>query len=271
MRRLGCIASAGFGKSALENMEIIKNAGFDSTFISWEDGTELDEYVRQSERTGLAIETLHAPFYGMNDFWSDADNKGDLFCEKLRRCIWEASRVGVKYVILHTTYTNRAPLTSNMGLVRFGKLVCEAEKKGVYLAFENLEFARHLALVLDTFKSDHVGFCYDTGHEYAYTPGIRYLPMFGERFFCTHIHDNLGLGKTKDVNYLDDLHRLPFDGSIDFEEVCRNIKKTGFTGTLMLEVMNKQPYDFYGSLSAEEFYGKAFDAAKKLRTMTDGE
>ena len=172
---------------------------------------------------------------------------------------------------MHTTVSSSAPKTSHIALTRYRKLVMEAEKQGVKLAFENLEFIRHLSLILYTFRSENVGFCYDVGHEVCYTPGLKYLPLFGDRLFCTHIHDNDGFPEDKVVDHKSDHHKIPFDGSIDFEKVCKDIKDCGFKGSLMLEVSSHEPYNFYKDLTPEQFYGKAYEAAVKLRNLTDGE
>jgi len=271
MRKLGCYVWEQLGNSLTENMIEIKNAGFDSTFFSWRKDTDTESYMRVANEIGLCVETLHAPFDQINTLWEEGED-GDRFTEVLRRCIKTAGFYGVPYVIMHTTAGRIVPKTSHIGLLRFGKLVLEAEKCGVKLAFENLEFVRHLSLVLDYFKSSpNVGFCYDVGHEHCYSPGIKYMPLFGDRLFCTHIHDNLGLAPTKDVDYRDDLHKIPFDGNIDYEKVCTSIGNSGFEGTLMLEVCNCNRYSFYGELSPAQFYAKAYDAATKLRILTDGE
>lgn len=269
MRSLGCGSRSFAGRDALQNMEMIAKAGFTATFVSWDDGTDLAPFARRAKDCGLVLETLHAPFDGINALWEENGAEGDLFTETLRRCIWAAAEYGVSTVVLHTTYGNTAPLTSNIGLVRFGKLVREAEKNGVKIALENLEFVRHLALLLDTCDSPNLGFCYDAGHEHCYTPGLRMLPQFGSRLFCTHLHDNLGLGKTKTVSPSDDLHRVPFDGNVDFPRACREIAATGFAGTLMLEI-GRNADGFYDGVEPLAYYEKAYAAAVKLRGLTDG-
>lgn len=270
MRKLGCNASSLLGNSIEKNMELIKKAGFDCTFLVWEEELDLDKIVAHAKNIGLEIETLHAPFLEINSLWEEGTD-GDYYTEKLRLCIKAAAKYNISYVIMHTTVTTVVPKTSHIALMRFGKLVREAEKQGVKLAFENLEYIRHLSLILHTFKSENVGFCYDVGHEVCYTPGLRYLPLFGDRLFCTHIHDNEGFPADKVVDYKSDLHKIPFDGSINFEHICKELKKCAYKGSLMLEVSNREPYHFYNDLTPEQFYEKAYAAAVKLRKLTDGE
>lgn len=270
MRKLGCVAGKAFGNTIEQNMQLVKNAGFDCTFISWESDEDISSHMSKAASIGLEVDTFHAPFGSMNSIWEEG-TEGDAYVEVLRHCIKDAGSFGVPYVIMHTTIGSVPPKTSAIGLMRYKKLIIEAEKQNVRLAFENLEFFRHLELVLDYFKdSKNVGFCYDVGHEHCYTPGVRYLPIFGDVLFCTHLHDNLGLGPTKEVNYRDDLHKIPFDGNIDYERMCKEMKECGFAGTFMLEVSNRTPYCFYNDLTPEQFYEKSYAAAVRLRTLCDG-
>ena len=102
--------------------------------------------------------------------------------------------------------------------------------KGVQIAFEN---QRKLANIAWTFEeiedAPNVGFCWDTGHENCFTPGRQYMPLFGKKLICTHIHDNNGV-------FDHDEHLLPFDGKLDFVRAARQIRESGFTGALVLEV-----------------------------------
>ncbi len=271
MRKLGMNVPAAFSGDLLDKMSIIKETGFDTCFLGWSINTDVSAFKRHADGIGLEIETIHAPFNKMNAMWDETTNEGDYFTEELKKCIRDAGSNGIPYVVMHTSFTNVAPISSRMGLTRFEKLIIEAEKCGVKLAFENLEFPRLMALILDYFKCDTAGFCYDIGHEACYTPGLKFLPMFGDRLLCTHIHDNSGLGAEKDTNYRDDHHKIPFDGSIDFEAVCKDIKKSGYTGSLMLEVTNRKDLNLYGDISFEEFAKKAYDSAVRLRKLTDGE
>lgn len=269
MRKLGCKSVALLGNSILENMELIKKAGFDSTFFNWDDDTDIEEYIKKADFLGLQVESIHAPIDMVNFIWLEGD-EGDVYTEKIRHIIKTAAKYNVPTVVLHACKGNNTPKTSAIGLLRHKKLIIEAERCGVKLAFENAMTIRHLSLLLEYFKNDNVGFCYDCGHEKCYTPGYRFLPLFGDRTFCLHIHDNNGLDQTKEINCRNDLHRLPFDGLVDFERVCKEIKESGYSGPLTLEVTSIKPDDFYANLTPEEFYKKAFMVAQKLREMIDG-
>ena len=97
----------------------------------------------------------------------------------------------------------------------------------------------YLDALMDAFKNQpHVGFCWDCGHEGCFTPGRRYMPLFGDRLICTHIHDNLGTV---------DMHVPPFMGSIDWENVMKALADIDYDGNLTFEADNtlKRCPDFF--------------------------
>ena len=88
------------------------------------------------------------------------------------------------------------------------------------------------------------------------------MPIFGKRLICTHIHDNHGV-------YNGDDHMLPFDACMDFEKVARQIRESGYEGSLMLEV-GPGAHEVYQNLTWEEFFERAAVAVKRLRDLVDG-
>ena len=59
------------------------------------------------------------------------------------------------------------------------------------------------------------------------------------------------------------IHRLPFDGKIDWSVAMKKIDESGYSGSTAIEAMN---WD-YKDLSAKEFLHKAFDRAKGLEAL----
>ena len=272
MRKLGCVAAELSGNTVTENMELIKKVGFYATSVFYKDTSkyiDIEEWTEKSEELNLKIESVHAPYNDVNSIWQIGD-EGDDYTEKIRGIIKQAAKCSIPTVILHSAAGTVPPKTSAIGLLRFKKLIIESEKCGVKLAIENKEIVRHLGLLMDYFKDSNIGFCYNCGHERCFTPGFRFMPLFGERTLCVNLNDNFGLAKSKDVNYRDDLHQIPFDGNSDFIKICGYIKESGFKGTLMIDASIRSSHDFYSGLSAEDFYKKAYEAALKLRRLIDG-
>ena len=102
-----------------------------------------------------------------------------------------------------------------------------------------------------------MGFCWDCGHEGCFTPGRRYMPLFGDRLICTHIQDNEGI-------YNKDTHLIPFDGALDFGYVAEALRSAPEV-PLTLELKRKAvPYE---GMSDEDYLARAAAAVKRLRDM----
>ncbi len=266
MRKFGCAAGELLGNSRLENIPLIREAGFDAVSLAVEyDRLNVQPELAEAKRCGLAVESLHAPSAGIDCMWTE-EKEGDWYTERVRRVIQTAAEHGVPFVILHTVSGLHAPLTSNMALTRFGKLVVEAEKYHVGLALENCVYLRHMALLFSTFGSRNLGFCYDAGHQHVMSPGLDCMKLFGDRLFCVELHDNSGMAPGCTPDEADDLHRLPFDGKIDFAAEAEKLRSVRFDGTLMIEADNRD--GFYDGMTAGDYYRRAIEAARKFAAMT---
>ena len=91
--------------------------------------------------------------------------------------------------------------------------------------------------------------------------------MYGDRLCCTHIHDNYGASYTKVPIVHGDCHMLPFDGSLDFERIMRDMRSVGYEGVLMLEAGARSDLGTYYDLTAKEYYQRGFDALLRLAQM----
>lgn len=261
-RKLGIIASCINGCSEIENLQKIKDNGFEC-FFSSEKNTGM-EYVatlkNQAVKLGLDYEFIHGPFNGINEMWTSIEEPA--IFGAFKSAIDAASNANVKSVVAHVSSSFNPPQISELGLSRFDALVEHAQKKGVILAFENLRRLGNFAYLMDRYEDNrHVKYCYDCGHEHCFTVRVPFLPIYGNRLICTHLHDNYGQDKT--VSNGGDAHLLPFDGNINFLEVMRGLEKVQYQGSLMLEVSN----DLYVDLSADDFLKRAYERAKKLSEL----
>ena len=62
---------------------------------------------------------------------------------------------------------------------------------------------------------------------------------------------------------------LPLDGNLDFARVAKQIKESGYLGTMMLEVF-RESSDFYSSYTPLAYLTRAAEAARELLRRTDG-
>ncbi|MBR5528124.1 MAG: sugar phosphate isomerase/epimerase [Clostridia bacterium] len=253
MRKIGINLHAATGLSDEDYIKAMAGVGFEACFSGVFERERQLNVARLLEKHGISYDTLHAPFDGINAMWSENED-GDAMLARLKNTVDNCAAVGVPIAVVHLSSGEKAPSITDAGRKRYGDLVEYAVKKNIKIAFENQRKLANLAWAMETFGTDEAGFCWDCGHESCFTPGREYMPLFGDRIVCTHIHDNHGI-------YNGDDHILPFCGSIDFEKVAMRIKESGFCGTLMLEV-------FSGD-DPQKFLEIAAQAAKKLCAMTD--
>ncbi len=259
MRKLGINLHAMPGLSDEAYVKTMAGLGFSATF------TGPRNYVENAElfaANGIAYESVHAPFKGINAIWL-AGEDGDAMYKELADCVDGCAAASVPIMVVHLSSGQTPPSITDIGRARFANLVEYAAKKNVLIAFENQRMLGNLAWALETFGPDVAGFCWDCGHESCFTPGREYMPLFGDRLEFLHIHDNYGV-------FNEDKHLLPFDGGIDFHRFAEHIRRSGFTGTLMLEAIAKNS-NAYDLLTPEEYLAKAAIAAKRLATLVNGE
>ncbi|MBO5326956.1 MAG: sugar phosphate isomerase/epimerase [Clostridia bacterium] len=223
---------------------------------------ELEKIAKLLLQQGMSYEMIHAPFRHVNDIWRD-DESGERMLAEMINAVQGAAAVGCPTVVVHLTAGKILPRITDLGGARYEILVEYAACKGVKIAFENQRSFSHLAWALERFeKAPNVGFCWDCGHEGCFTQGREFMPVFGDKLICTHLHDNNGI-----LN--DDQHKIPFDGSLDMSRVARQLRQGKYSGTLTLELFAENT-NFYDRMTVFAFLEKAAMAAKRLRLMVDG-
>ena len=245
-------------------IDFIKRAaalGFNTLFTDTPTPRDLHIIANTLAQNGMRYETIHAPFSHINDIWVAGDG-GDEMLRELLQAVDRCREADVPVLVVHLSSGHTPPPISPIGHVRYTALVEYAAKKGVKVAFENQRKVDRLAWAFEQFgRLPHVGFCFDCGHETCFTPGAQFLPLYGDRLLCTHIHDNDGVQDH-------DLHILPFDGRIDFGRVTSQLRATDYRGPLTLEI-HIQNSDKYTFLTTQAFLERAALAIKRLRAMVD--
>ena len=261
MRVVGINYCNYYGLSPLEFAKAIKSLGFGATFTEYDSNVAPEAFAKAFFETGIAWETIHAPFGGINNIWLD-NSDGDVILEKLKTTVDICAEFSVPTAIIHLSSGEKAPPVTDIGRARFSNLVDHAVKNNVTLAFENQRMLANIAWVFEEFSGiPNIGFCWDVGHEACFAHGREYMPLFGNKLVATHIHDN-------DALHNHDLHQLPFDGKLDFYKIARHIKSYGYAGTLMLEVFPKIS-GIYNSMKPTDVLIRAYDAISRLRDMVD--
>jgi sugar phosphate isomerase/epimerase len=243
----------GYDLTITERYRLIKDAGFDGVLLWWSEYLDRGDYhggPRLAREAGLFVENIHTPFQVQDGLWLD-NLEGEATVECYLKCIADCAEFEIPTMVVHLPDDDK-PHTA-LGLNRIRTMAELAERLSVNIALENLSNFENLSFVLHNVDSPRVGFCYDCGHHYRCYPKLDLLALFGSRCMALHLHDFEGSS----------MHRLPFDGAIDWPVAMKRIAESGYQGATAIEAMN---WD-YGALSAEAFLQKAFLAAHKLEQM----
>ena len=265
-----CMAlSPTFNLSEKEQLEKFALHELDGFFAIYKDYEQVANLKELALKKGLFFQSIHAKHHPMRELWFDGDNT-DYIVNDLKECIVSASAVGVDRVVMHlyTGFDNGKPTTA--GIKRVGELLELAQRKGVYICFENLQCPIFLDEVLTEYRDcEYARMCYDTGHENCYhTHAV--VDKHKDKISALHINDNMGLrSKDKTFTTKDDLHLLPFDGNVDFDRVVNIIKSVNMQNELTFEFKfsNDSLIDKYKAISFDEYLSLAKSRMQKLAKM----
>lgn len=262
MRRIGIHMHAKRGLDTEAYIKRISELGFDATFTGVPPKENIPKLAELFRKYGIFWESMHAPFDGINSIWLEGE-AGETMLARLKNGVDACAVAAVPILVVHLSSGLKPPSITDLGRARFAELVDYAGEKQVQIAFENQRMLANIAWAFEAFAdAPHVGFCYDTGHENCFTPGREYMPLFGKKLIFTHIHDNRGVFDHDD-------HLIPFDGNLDFDRVVRQIRESGYEGTLMLEVIAANS-DRYDDVDVDTYLERSAAAVKRLRDMVDG-
>ena len=242
-----------------DRIALIRQAGFDTVMLWWEDAENNPETAR---RQGLEIANIHVPFPDANRIWQEGLD-GEDYYGLLLSGVEGCARHGIPTAVIHAYYSRSIPVLSHIGLDRFKRLVDAAERLEVNIAIENLRLTAPNEYLLGNIKSQRLGFCYDAGHQHAFTPDYDCLEHFGDQLFAVHLHDNCGD---------DDAHLLPFDGTIDWRNVMRKLRQCRPLDGLTLEAdfnTNLPDAKRYVHLLPEAYLDLALERLGRLAHMLD--
>ena len=261
MREIGINIGARKEMDTATFCRFIRELGFTRVFSGCTHPDSVREHAGHVAAAGLRYDTLHAPFKGIiNAIWLDGDEGEDTLAQ-LMGCVDLCAEIGAPTAVVHLSAGDAPPPPTDCGRARFIRLVDHAVGKGINVAFENQRKLANIAWAFEEFRDvPSVGFCWDCGHEGCFTPGRRYMPLFGHRLLCTHIHDNEGVLNA-------DQHLLPFDGCLNFGYVADALRNAPSV-PLVLELKRKA--ERYEALSDEEYLLRAAAAIRRLRDMVEG-
>lgn len=241
----------------IETIDAIKNAGFENVFIQWynEDWVpSQEEQLKYIREKGLNVIFAHLGYQNINDLWLENDD-GDKLVDRYKNDIKVCKDNDIPMVIMHLTSKSVAPRYNETGLKRLQKIVDYAQDLNIKVAFENTKIKGYLDYVIQNIDNENVGICFDAGHYHAHFNDEFDFSKFKNRIFAIHLHDN---------DKSSDQHLIPFDGTLDWNNVIKNLKDCNYNGPITLELCY---LDDYLDIGIEEFYQKGYAVGKKLQEM----
>lgn len=230
--------------------KIASEAGFDSIAINfhdmenrldvtWKEATE--KILKILNDCGLKCVQTHLPYY---DLRISAEILQDEMESAIREAIRVSGEIGAPWCVYHPRSAVDLGFTSAKALEINKRVISDyiecAVKSNTGIALENLPIFQivpvkpyytsdynDLCELSDSFQSEYVGICWDTGHaNMMYFDQGQAIRFLGDRIKCTHIHNN---------NKSQDLHLLPDSGNIEWNKVMEAFKSIHYSGPLTLE------------------------------------
>jgi sugar phosphate isomerase/epimerase len=263
MKNIGIYSYFGYPLPFDERLKMIKQAGFHTTSVGLGDEEELvrngqkDLMPEMVRSKGLYLEYTHAPEAKCNNLWSESKQSRTEIKREYSSCIAYCRKHLIPILVIHISKSKgmQPPMPNHYGLAIIKDLSKYAEDSGVRIAIENTQKLGHLDYIFSNIDSPSLGLCYDSSHDFLYSPqpGLM-LKQWGQLLFTTHISDNDGLL---------DRHWLPGEGTIKWDIVKNSFPLKTYKGFLTLEVFPKDPK----SETAPEFLRKAFKSIKGFEEM----
>ncbi|MBE6013376.1 MAG: sugar phosphate isomerase/epimerase [Lachnospiraceae bacterium] len=183
--------------------------------------------------------------------WKDAI-AGEDYTAHIIDCIKDCSVYEIPILVLHPI-NGMTPLPAeDIGIERFKRIAGEAEKYNINLAIENQGNPEYIDFVFKNVQSNKLYFCFDSGHENYYSPNLDLLDLYGDKLIALHLHDNDGT---------EDVHALPFTGSVNWKKVDEKLNSLKYAGAIALETLNK---GFENIKEPVEFLKIALERAKQI-------
>ena len=226
------------------NMQELSAVGITCIEVTWRAANMLsdsalaqcDRIIRDAERCGIRVWSLHLPYGDDWDPSSVDDVVRDNAISGLIRLIDFACDRNIHTLVIHPSFEPIAVEAREERLrlasLSLGILARHAAERGARLAAECLPRTclAHSADEMLMLLADNpeLWVCADVNHLFHETPGD-FIRKIGDKIITTHISDN-------DAN--DEQHWYPGEGTIDWQDTLSALQEVGYDGPIMYEVRN---------------------------------
>ena len=255
------VSNANQNVTVIDTINAIEKAGFKNVFIQWynkEWNPTQEVQLKYIREKCLNVIFAHLGYKNINDLWLE-NEVGDKLVEGYKNDIKICKENNIPMVVMHLTSKSEAPKYNETGLKRLKEIVDYAQELNIKVAFENTKIKGYLDYVIENIDNENVGICFDSGHYHVHFNDDLDFPKFKDRIFAVHLHDN---------DQSDDLHLMPFEGTLDWEETIKNLKECNYDGPVTLELCYRNEYL---DMSIEDFYRKGYEVGEKLKEIFERE
>lgn len=260
----GIMLYIGCKVDVFEQIKILKEIGVRRTFINAKH-PKIDQVLLAIRDAGLICDTIHAEYaithngekIHMDDI-SRPGEAGDIMVSRIMKNIDTCARHHIPVIVVHPSYDPPELAINAIAKERYTAIGNYAREKNVTVAFENLKYTKNLEFIMSLVPDAKL--CWDCGHEYSRLADEKPMPLFGDKLAALHIHDNF---------IKSDDHLIPFTGKVDFDYVGKELARSGFDGTLMLEILYGRNETYSSEPTYRDFALKAKLAAEKLIDMVN--
>lgn len=272
MQKIGFSLQSNYTMPIPDVLKLLRAVGFDAVSPLWQRDICLNDIVSTAAYCGLTLQSLHGPFRGLPNMWTPDRASSAPILQDLLCAVDDCAAYGIPVLVVHSwggiSYTFQE---ASLYFDNFDQLVEHAHKKGILIAFENLEGPEFLAALMARYKdSQTVGLCWDSGHELCYTPSWDFLKDYGNRLLMTHLNDNFGITSPDgQLQGTDDLHLLAYDGIADWANNIARLKQARPQEILNFELKirpkgDRCKTDLYSKIPLEQYFSEAYKRACRV-------
>ena len=195
---------------------------------------------------GVGFGQAHAPFPS----WTPLNDEMNAHLARaFGMCLEACAFLGCPYLVVHPAFTDYghrldAAEEHDVNMRLYSSLIPEAKRTGVRILLENMftswkgkrveavcadmgEACAYIDSLNAMAGEELFGFCYDSGHAALLGKDQgKAIRALGKRLLALHLHDNDGVN---------DSHRFPYYGIIDWETVLGALHDIGYGGSINFE------------------------------------
>ena len=272
MKKLGFSLSGSYKVPMPEVIRMLAEAGFGAVSPLWQRDVSLEDTVRAAQDHGMVLQSLHGPLRGLPGMWTADESASASIRADVLDSADACADYGFPILVIHSwngiEYNFRE---EDLYFGHFDALVDKACKRGISVAFENLEGAEYLEALMKRYADvPNVGLCWDSGHEMCYTPGWDFLKGYGDKLIMTHLNDNYGVTDPEGrLQGTDDLHLMPYHGVADWDQWLNRLKQAKPQEILNFELKirpkgNRCKVDLYSQMPLEQYFRESYESACRV-------